>query len=301
MSNADNEKGNETPETKKRPAITFWAGLGSVLWVSATVMFVYTSPLPEACAGPVRCMSLNEWGDFIAGVSAPLAFLWLVVAVFIQSHELSEQREELRLTRLEFKENRKVMNDQAEEARKQAEFIGIQTDLLQKRALDEERLRQEMKLEDALQELGLMIEQHLHQGDILTGIKLNGTRGGSPMFQRGNDRDGWIIAFAAYLHEFENTGLTRPFVVAAPKVAAVGRVYDLCRQLGEIALVNGIEAIHKLDRLRVSDIRIFIETNLAGYELNSNDDTSSSRAELGLRLSRPPRQVDQDDADTQPT
>lgn len=41
----------------------------------------------------------NEWGDFFAGATAPLAFLWLAVAVFLQKHELELQRQELREAR----------------------------------------------------------------------------------------------------------------------------------------------------------------------------------------------------------
>ena len=38
------------------------------------------------------CLKLNEFGDFLAGTFAPLAFLWLVLAVILQSAELKEQR-----------------------------------------------------------------------------------------------------------------------------------------------------------------------------------------------------------------
>ena len=36
-----------------------------------------------------RIMSLNEWGDFLAGISAPLALLWLVIGYFQQGQELT--------------------------------------------------------------------------------------------------------------------------------------------------------------------------------------------------------------------
>ncbi len=36
-----------------------------------------------------KSMTLNEWGDFLAGVSAPLAFIWLVIGYFQQGKELS--------------------------------------------------------------------------------------------------------------------------------------------------------------------------------------------------------------------
>jgi hypothetical protein len=37
-------------------------------------------------------LDLNEFGDFLAGAFAPLAFLWLVLAVILQSAELKDQR-----------------------------------------------------------------------------------------------------------------------------------------------------------------------------------------------------------------
>jgi len=73
---------------------------------------------------------LNEWGDFVAGVFSPIAFVWLVVAVILQSTELREQRRELTLTRKEFKHNRDVMQEQAKEAKNQADYILVQTTLL---------------------------------------------------------------------------------------------------------------------------------------------------------------------------
>lgn len=48
----------------------------------------------------VRGLPANEMGDFLAGAAAPLAFLWLVVAVFLQKEELSLQRAELQQSRL---------------------------------------------------------------------------------------------------------------------------------------------------------------------------------------------------------
>ena len=49
----------------------------------------------------LHCRSFNELGDFLAGAFAPVAFLWLVAAVFIQSRELAAQRQELEFTRAE--------------------------------------------------------------------------------------------------------------------------------------------------------------------------------------------------------
>lgn len=40
-------------------------------------------------------MTFNEWGDFFAGASAPLAFLWLVIGYFQQGEELSQNTKAL--------------------------------------------------------------------------------------------------------------------------------------------------------------------------------------------------------------
>ena len=42
-------------------------------------------------------MTLNEWGDFFAGVVAPLAFLWLILGYLQQGEEVRSNTETLRL------------------------------------------------------------------------------------------------------------------------------------------------------------------------------------------------------------
>ena len=50
-------------------------------------------------SGDISTMTLNAWGDFLAGVSAPLALLWLVVGYFQHGEELrlQERRSEIEL------------------------------------------------------------------------------------------------------------------------------------------------------------------------------------------------------------
>ena len=57
--------------------------------------------------GDACTMTLNEWGDFLAGAFAPLALGWLVVGYF-------QHGEELRL-------NTKTLEAQQEELRRQVE------------------------------------------------------------------------------------------------------------------------------------------------------------------------------------
>lgn len=108
------------------------------IWVGAFLL----SHSDECADDPTRavvfqCLTLNELGDFLAGFFAPLALLWLAAAVYIQSKELSEQREELKLTRKEFELSRDVAEEQkiaiqsqAEESRRSAELISIQTEIM---------------------------------------------------------------------------------------------------------------------------------------------------------------------------
>ena len=106
------------------------------------------------------CRSANEIGDLLSGSFAPLAFLWLVAAVLIQSKELSAQRqelvytrEELELTREEMASQRKVMEAQAVESKKQAEFVGEQTQILKRKHELEEMDRHNNEFSDSLESL----------------------------------------------------------------------------------------------------------------------------------------------------
>nr|WP_295470273.1 hypothetical protein [Mesorhizobium sp.] len=82
----------------------------------------------------------NEWGDLLAGAFAPLAFLWLLIAVMVQAQELKLQRRELTLTRQGFEESRVLARAQGNEAKKQAEFIGRQTEIMV--GTEEDRIRE---------------------------------------------------------------------------------------------------------------------------------------------------------------
>lgn len=50
-------------------------------------------------------MNLNEWGDFMAGTSAPLAFFWLVIGYFQQGDELKQNTQALRQQADELRES----------------------------------------------------------------------------------------------------------------------------------------------------------------------------------------------------
>lgn len=106
-----------------------WFGFIATALYFVAVAFILWSAGPESLVQIKFGMELNEFADAIAGIFAPLAFLWLFVATMVQSQELALQRTELQLTRREFVQNREVAKEQAAEARNQAEFIGTQTEL----------------------------------------------------------------------------------------------------------------------------------------------------------------------------
>lgn len=112
-------------------------GSSWAIWIVAIfsgawlIVGVYLFCIAASCAedaqtfwnAKVACMSPNEMGDFLAGVFAPLAFLWLIAAVFLQKNELAAQRQEL-------KDSREVAVQQVEEARRNVAFIEEQTKIL---------------------------------------------------------------------------------------------------------------------------------------------------------------------------
>lgn len=100
---------------KRKAAVISIVYLVGILVVAAWQVHSYGQP-----SNWIEAAHLNSLGDFLAGVFAPVAFIWVAVAVFIQSRELSAQRDELVRTRKEYEENRAVMTQQAITAKEQA-------------------------------------------------------------------------------------------------------------------------------------------------------------------------------------
>ena len=86
-----------------------------------------TSPCSEGKVTLLQsCLTLNEVGDLASGLFAPVAFIWLAVAVLVQAQELNAQREELKLTRSELAAQREVWESQLEETRSQTRVLIIE-------------------------------------------------------------------------------------------------------------------------------------------------------------------------------
>jgi hypothetical protein len=129
------ENGSESSSDAK------FAGSGKVLAAAIVLSLVVFAVgigftlLPDTgdtCSYQWRllCLKPGDFGSFLSGVFSTIAFIWVASAVFVQSQELKQQREELRLTREEVVHNREVMKAQVLEARNQAELLGQQTELL---------------------------------------------------------------------------------------------------------------------------------------------------------------------------
>lgn len=135
-------------------------GILTAGWLATGVYFGFHANPPSRpadCVGLIPCLAPNEWGDFASGLFAPVAFLWLVATVLIQSTELREQRVELALTRDEFTLSRKVLKEQAKEARRQAEFIEAQTRML----ADEANSR---KMQEQLTSFTILVDRFVQHG-----------------------------------------------------------------------------------------------------------------------------------------
>ncbi|MEO1701658.1 MAG: hypothetical protein AAFR71_06345 [Pseudomonadota bacterium] len=123
----------------------------SVIWVTTIIVFLYYQNFEEELLSSLLGMRWNEIGDALAGIFAPLAFFWLVIAVFVQSSELKAQREELSLTREEMSLARVIKEEEVKEARQTADFIGKQTDILHREEIKNAFKFHDEQLEDLIE------------------------------------------------------------------------------------------------------------------------------------------------------
>src|SRR5262245_13155264 len=61
--------------------------LSSVVWLGLALWWTFRSGIPQ--------LEMNAWGDWAAGISAPLAFLWLVLGYMQQGAEIKQNTAEL--------------------------------------------------------------------------------------------------------------------------------------------------------------------------------------------------------------
>lgn len=130
--------------------------IGLVLTVLYVLSVCYEIFIAGASGTVIERNNLNSLGDFLAGMFAPLAFLWLVVTVFLQKQELA-------LTRQEMVDTRNVMIDQAAEAKAQKEFIEQQTAIMKRQAdLAEISYQKNLRLQMFDKRVAVYDEIHRH-------------------------------------------------------------------------------------------------------------------------------------------
>ncbi len=92
--------------------VPWWAWFLTAVWAFAVLALVSQTQVCDTAEVDdgfliqhLSCLRASELGDLLAGAFAPLAFLWFLVAIFVQLAEL-------RLGREEFSTARKAMQDQ---------------------------------------------------------------------------------------------------------------------------------------------------------------------------------------------
>ncbi|MEB2843788.1 hypothetical protein [Endobacterium cereale] len=115
---------------------------GTAVYIALLVRWIGTDRLTAFLLKP----ELNEFGDFLAGVFAPLAFLWLIAAVITQRQELNETRDQ-------FEENQKVVDAQMKTIAAQNELLALQHTQAQESAKQTYRLNLFDKRFEIYQEL----------------------------------------------------------------------------------------------------------------------------------------------------
>jgi hypothetical protein len=107
------------------------AAAGITIVILVATVIVILKPQLLTWLGAAELSNLSNFGQFISGVFAPVAFVWLAVAVLLQSRELELQRIELRDTREVFELQKEEMKRAADDAREQTR---IMTENLQREA-----------------------------------------------------------------------------------------------------------------------------------------------------------------------
>jgi hypothetical protein len=116
--------------------------------------------------------ALNEWGDFLAGVFAPLAFGWLVYGYYLQREELVLQRRELKATA-------DANRDQATHLAAQVELLARQMDIASRGLrLAQAGPQPRLKMQVVSWELGSVRLRLINLGAPAVGVRLRSWENG---------------------------------------------------------------------------------------------------------------------------
>jgi hypothetical protein len=124
-----NNQNNSTDDGSSGIVVIWGGAIATALWfIALAALLAGSQRCADAASGWwgaqfLSCRSANELGDFLAGAFAPVAFLWLVMAVFLQRSELGLQRKELKEARAVATKGAEAANSQAKAAEAQAKLL----------------------------------------------------------------------------------------------------------------------------------------------------------------------------------
>ncbi|RJG46426.1 hypothetical protein [Mesorhizobium sp. DCY119] len=264
-----------------------WVLIASGLTVAYALALWFLTARARPCAtenGNVlertfNCLSANELGDYLAGAFAPVAFIWLVAAVLVQAAELREQRRELALTRKEFELNRNVAEAQVSEARKQAEHIFAQTEIMKSEWIE----RQTEIVEADFQRLLDTLEDVIRgsAGAIKAKLSDGSIRSGSQEF--GSDRERNIQEhrkkLVVWLHALKLEALPEGLEIISVPFALSSRLQDELEVLDAL-----LETVAKASERVKLDARLLGLEHLKGLVSSAKDLVTSfeSKAETDI-------------------
>ena len=134
----------------------FWVGRASTVFgLAVSTLYVSGMTLTAIIRfDELKSLGLHEIGDFLAGVFAPLALLWLILGYFQQGKELRQNSDALALQARELHQAAEHAGGLLEMARKEHELaltqLRIESDA-REQAIAREELARERRRKDSLQ------------------------------------------------------------------------------------------------------------------------------------------------------
>ncbi|MBB4341657.1 hypothetical protein [Rhizobium leguminosarum] len=242
-------------EINIKPRNSYWWVLPlllSIAWLTVGVGLGFFAHPPASCTGTFSCLTLDGWGTYLSGAFAPLAFIWLVLSVRIQSAELKAQQQELQ-------ESRKVMKEQAD-------FIGTQTRILEDQEKARERDRKVSEFQDCLSALYGVIRVRLFSSAFLIGVTSSGGDGEFNLAggQPPPTRDECISAFMRSLGNIAGRGMREPIRIKPEFIGSVEEALTVARAAVDIAELTGGLPRYEASRLGleqlISDLERILQT-----------------------------------------
>ncbi|MDH4981458.1 hypothetical protein [Hyphomicrobium sp. D-2] len=180
--------------------VPLWFGIIlTALWLVISVAYLSQKN--------VWSLQPNEAGDLAAGISAPLAFLWLVVATFLQKEELSLQRNELR-------ESREAQQKQARETENLVRQNMAAVDVAKSTLFENQQQWKEQQLARLIDSIGewivaIRLEALLQRGDQELYLLGYGSAEANEVIRRAVDALAYAMPLKAN-DSLENSALIQP-------------------------------------------------------------------------------------------